>query len=241
MFDKRIKKATAILAMTIIGAFVIGCDEETNPAGNTQSQFEALASPYLICVGRNPMGVGFDFMYNGEAGGANNLEAPSVEDFLWDIKVITSKAEKTDGNHQGMPRIQLASGVQAVNYSAVESSCKGVTAYENLSVVDGSSLTWQSDGADFSMSGLTEGPTTGLPVMEEVQQQYQKLVIGDKWKMPAKNDVDGDEPVWLIKTGDGDIVKLIVTEFPADPSKYPDHDPEVTSTGFVALSWGLLD
>lgn len=240
MLHKTISK-TFIFVVVITGAFVVGCNKDTNPAGAAQDSFESLASPYLICNSRNPGGVGFDFVYKGEKGGANNFDKLSVEDFSWDIMIKTDKAEKPDGTHAGMPRIELASGVQAVNYSTIDSSCVGVDEFDALESVDVSSITWQSDDASFTMDGLPTGGSTGLPAMSAVQEQYQKLAIGEKWKSPANNDTAGDEPVWLIKTEDGDIVKFIVSDFPANPADYPGHDPEVTATGFIELSWELLD
>ncbi|PIE88628.1 MAG: hypothetical protein CSA04_00885, partial [Bacteroidetes bacterium] len=58
------------------------------------------------------------------------------------------------------------------------------------------------------------------------------LVIGCKWKVPANNNVEGDEPVWIIKTREGKIVKFIVTDFPANPAPTP--------RGYVAIEWDFL-
>ncbi len=207
-------------------------DDDNNNQNDNQEQFQSLYSPYLICGSKNPGGVGFDFEYNGETGGANNLDSLTVSDFTYDIKIRTIKVEKPDGNPGGMPYIALAASAEAINYSAVDTTCKGYTAYQNLTNGDLQTISFESDDTGFDLSGLTTG-TTGYPLMSEVQAEYQKLVIGDKWKNPAMNDIAGDEPVWIIKTIEGRLVKLIVTDFPADPAP--------TATGYVALEWDFVD
>lgn len=205
-------------------------DDDNN--NNNQEQFQSLNSPYLICANRNPGGVGFDFVYDGETGGANNLDSLTVSDFAYDIKIRTIKAEKPDGSLGGMPYITLAADAEAVNYSAVDTTCIGYTAYQNLTNSDLQTISFESDDTGFDLSNLTTG-TTGQPLMSEVQAEYQKLVIGDRWKAAAKNDIADDEPVWIIKTIEGRWVKLIVTDFPADPAP--------TATGYVALEWDFVD
>lgn len=131
-----------------------------------------------------------------------------------------------------MPYIALATDAEAVNYSSVDVSCKGYTAFTNLTNDDLQTFTFESGDTGFDLSSLATG-TTGQPLMSEVQAEFQKLVIGDRWKAAAKNDIADDEPVWIIKTIEGRWVKLIVTDFPADPAP--------TATGYVALEWDFVD
>jgi hypothetical protein len=234
MLHPTIKKAALLSVLAMAAVVHIGCDEDDGaPSGPSGSSFTSLESPYLICAGRNPGGVGFDFEYQGEEGGADNLDALQVADFDWDLKVITTKGEKPGGDHQGMPRIQLAADAEAVNYSAVDPSCKGVTRFNDLTAGDIGSPTYQSDDPSFDPSGLPVGGTLGLPTVEAMQQEYQKLVIGDKWKGPAKNDVAEDELIWIVKTSEGRLVKLIVDDFPAADAPTP--------TGYISLIWGFLE
>lgn len=220
-----------VMALTL---FTAGCDnDDSNPASNNGDEsFTSLESPYLICASRNPGGVGFDFEYDGETGGANNMDSLTVSDFIYDIKIITTKAEKTDGTLTGMPRIELSASAQAVNYSAVDTLCTGTTAFENLTADNMQTVTFQSDDGSFDLSSLETGDT-GKPLMAQVQAEYQKLVIGDRWKATAKNEIADDELVWIIKTSEGRQVKLIVTDFPADPAP--------TSTGYIALEWDFIE
>lgn len=199
---------------------------------DNQEQLKSIESPYLICAGRNPGGVGFDFEYNGKKGGANNLDLLSVSDFKYDIKIHVIKAEKPDGSLGGMPYIALAANAKAVNYSTVDPACKGYTAYKNLTKDNLQTFSFKSDDTSFNLSNLTAG-TTGKPLMSKVKAEYNKLVIGDKWKTSAKNDIANDELVWIIKTLEGRLVKLIVTDFPANPAP--------TATGYVALEWDFVD
>jgi hypothetical protein len=69
--------------------------------------------------------------------------------------------------------------------------------------------------------------------MQDLLQEYNKLVIGQKWKEAANNDIADDEPIWIIKTEEGRSVKFIVTDFPADPAP--------TSTGYIAVEWNFVE
>jgi len=128
------KSSLSILVLSILCVVLsTSCEKEGNEdPKNDNDQFESLTSPYLICASRNPGGVGFDFEYAGKKGGANNLDDPTVEDFTYDVKILTIKGEKPDGTLGGAPYIQLSATAKAVNYSAVDTSCKGFTDFTNL-------------------------------------------------------------------------------------------------------------
>ncbi|HPR58225.1 MAG TPA: hypothetical protein PK915_07630 [Bacteroidales bacterium] len=211
---------------------ITSCDteDEKEPAPN-ENQFVSLTSPYLICSTRNPGGVGFDFEYNGEKGGANNLDSLTVTDFEYDLKIRTIKGEKPDGSLGGFPYIQLSASAQAVNYSSIDTTCKGYTDFQNLNSANIQTYTLQSDDSSFDLSAVTAG-NTGSPLMLELLQEYNKLVIGQRWKEAANNEIADDEPVWVIKTREGRMIKFIVTDFPADPAP--------TSTGYIAIEWDYL-
>ncbi len=206
-------------------------DEDPQPQP-TPSTFTSLESPYLICANRNPGGVGFDFYYDGKAGGANNMESLTVNDFKADMVIRTMKGEKPDGSMAGLPFIQLFEGSKAINYSEVDFNCTGLTEFYTLSISDLPSLEYQSDDASFTLSGLQSG-STGKPLVSSLNQQYKKLIIGDKWKAAAINDIEGDEPIWIIQLADGKYAKMIVPDFPADPAP--------TATGYIDIQWALID
>lgn len=222
-----------IPAITIWGILFTSCekDEENDPAP-TENQFVSLESPYLICANRNPGGVGFDFEYNGGKGGANNLDSLTVVDFAYDLKIRIIKGEKPDGSLGGAPYIQLSSATQAVNYSAIDTTCKGPTHFANLNSSNIQNYTLQSDDASFDISTVPTG-STGSPLMQQLIQEYNKLVVGQKWKEAANNEVSDDEPIWIIETAEGRIIKFIVTDFPAHPAP--------TSTGYIAMEWDFVE
>ena len=223
----------AIVALAFWGVLFTSCekDEDDNPPSN-ESQFNSLESPYLICANRNPGGVGFDFEYNEEKGGANNLDSLTIDDFAYDLKIRTIKGEKPDGSLGGAPYIQLSATAQAVNYSAVDTTCKGFTDFTNLNSSNIQNYTLQSDDTSFDISTVPTGET-GSPLMQDLMQEYNKLVIGQKWKEAANNDIANDEPIWIIETEEGRIVKFMVTDFPADPAP--------TSTGYIVIDWGFVE
>ncbi len=231
---KQLKSSLLVITALTIGAVLFtSCekDEDDKPTPN-ESQFVSLESPYLICAGRNPGGVAFDFEYNGEKGGANNLDSLTVDDFAYDLKIRTIKGEKPDGSLGGAPYIQLSTTAQAVNYSAIDTNCKGLTDFTNLNSSNIQNYTLHSDDASFDISSVPTGET-GSPLMQDLMQEYNKLVIGQKWIEAAKNNIADDEPIWIIETEEGRIVKFIVTDFPADPAP--------TTTGYIAIEWDFVE
>ncbi len=207
-------------------------DDDNDDAPTEISTFSSLESPYLICANRNPGGVGFDFTYNETTGGANNIDSLTVNDFTYDLKVRTIKGEKTDGSTGGAPYIQLSDGTKAVNYSAVDTTCVGITKFNALSVSGLKSYTLSSDDSSFDVSSLETGDT-GSPLMTALNKEYKKLVIGATWKTTANNEIDEDELIWIVQTQEGDLVKFIVTDFPASPAP--------TTTGYIAITWDYLN
>ncbi len=222
-------------ALALVSLCFTACsdDDDDDPEPQpTPSTFTSLESPYLICASRNPGGVGFDFFYDGKAGGANNMDSLTVTDFKADMVIRTIKGEKADSTLAGMPFIQMFNGAKAINYSGVDTACKGLDKYNALSISDLAALDYQVDEASFTLGGLETG-STGKPLVSALNAQYGKLVIGDKWKSPAKNEIDGDEPIWVFQLTDGVYVKMIVADFPAKPAP--------TATGYVDIKWEIID
>lgn len=222
------------LVMLCLNTLLVSCSkDDDNNVVPDEGKFESLESPYLICAGRNPGGVGFDFEYQSKKGGANNLDSLSVEDFKYDVKIRVVKGEKPDGSLGGAPYIQLfEEDVQAVNYSAIDNSCKGIQKFKELKLSDIKEYTLKADDQSFDVSSVEKGKT-GKPLMKKLLAEYKKLVIGQEWKASANNDEEGDELIWIIKTREGKLVKFIVTDFPAAPAPTP--------KGYVAVDWDILE
>jgi hypothetical protein len=214
-------------------AVLVSCSDDDDDEEIVENNFKSLESPYLVCANRNPGGTGFDFQYMGEKGGANYLDSLSVEDFDEDVWIKTIKGEKPDGSLGGAPYIKLFDNtVEAVNYSTVDTECKGFTNFNNLNSTNVKSYTLKKDNDSFDISSVPTG-TTGKPIMTDLMTEYKKLIIGIKWKTAANNDVANDEPVFIIKTREGILVKMMVTDFPADPAP--------TATGYIAVRWDFLN
>jgi len=231
---KKIKSSVlVIVSLAFWGVLLTSCEkDEPDSPTPTENQFVSLESPYLICANRNPGGVGFDFEYNGDTGGANNLDSLTVDDFTYDLKIRTIKGEKPDGSLGGAPYLQLSATAKAVNYSNIDAECTGYADFQDLTASTIQSYTLQSDDASFDISTVPTG-STGSPLMQQLLQEYNKLVIGQKWKEAANNDIADDEPIWIIETPERRIVKFIVTDFPADPAP--------TSTGYIAIEWDFVE
>jgi hypothetical protein len=222
----------AIVALAFWGVWLTSCEkDEVDDPTPTPTQFVSLENPYLICANRNPGGVGFDFEYKGGKGGANNMDSLTVTDFEYDLKIRTIKAEKPDGSLSGVPFIQLYETVQAVNYSTVDTTCKGYSDFQNLNSTNILNYTLQSDNSSFNLANVPVG-TTGSPLMQDLNQELNKLVIGQRWKDAAGNTIADDEPIWIIQTRESKIVKFIVTQMPANPAP--------TSTGYVKIEWDFV-
>ncbi|MFA7115665.1 MAG: hypothetical protein WC140_00305 [Bacteroidales bacterium] len=217
----------AVLLMT--SSIFVSCDKnDKDDPSKKEVVSDFIESPYLICANRNPGGVGFDFWWTRQEGGAMNMDAIKIENFLADIRIKTIKAKKPDGNMAGMPYIILLNGACAINYSAINSDCKGLLAYEALAATSIEKISYKSDATDFDESKVIGGEIT----VSTVNKEYAKLVIGDRWKPTAHNEVENDEIVWLIKTSEGKIVKMIVYDFPAAGAP--------TASGYIAIKYKVI-
>ncbi len=220
-----------------LGALFVSCDndDDDNAVGpnDNNDKFTALEAPYLVCANRNPGGVGFDFEYKGKKGGANNMDKLSVKDFDADIVFRTLAAQKPNSTDLGgAPFIKLSDGVAAINYSAVKPECVGKAKFAALTQADvGNELALKADDASFSLENIAKG-STGKPEMKELKKEYQKLVIGDKWRVSANDQTPDNEIIWVIRSKEGKMIKFIVTEFPAKNA--------ATARGYVNIEWDFL-
>ncbi len=228
------KKFHYLFLALALSLFAVSCsddDNENNPNNTNTDVLTPLESPYLICAGRNPGGVGFDFEYNNQKGGAYMVDTVDLKGINADIRIRTIKAEKPDGSLAGMPFIKLNDAV-AVNYTALNPEEKGLEKFNALAKVDEASLNFKTDDATFSLDSLPKG-TNGFPQLGAVQEQYKKLVIGMKWKATARSEEEGDEIIWIIRTNEGRLVKMIIPKFPAKPAPTP--------TGYVNIQWDFVN
>jgi ligand-binding sensor domain-containing protein len=110
-----------------------------------------------------------------------------------------------------------ASSAKAVNYSSVDETCKGVTSFKNLKKSNLLDYTLKSDDPSFDISSVQKGES-GTPLMKELAKELQKISLSDKRgeNLPTTNIAD-DEPIWIIQTKEGRLVKFIVPKFPAKP------------------------
>ena len=91
----------------------------------------------------------------------------TVTDFNSDITIKTIKAEKDDGSLSGMPYIALSENVKAVNYSTVDTDCKGYSSFQALTLSSLQNYNLKSDDNSFDLTNLTTGET-GKPLVSAV-------------------------------------------------------------------------
>ena len=159
---RRFKSSILVMAMIAICSMLLftSCEKDDDDEKVVaESQFVSKESPYLICAGRNPGGMGFDFDYHGKKGGANNMDSLSVSDFKYDLKIRTIKGEKGDGSLGGAPFVQLNSTVEAVNYSTVDITCTGIEKFNALNATNVKSYTLSIDDVAFDIESVTKGGT----------------------------------------------------------------------------------
>jgi hypothetical protein len=238
------------IALAFVAAIsLIGCGEDDGVdeivTGGTSIDAPPLESPFLICAGRNPEGVGFDFISDNPGVAYNMSEAPDLE---YDILIRVLKAETPDGEVKGNPYVKLygdvggpPDAVMAFDASSLSNVQTGDAGYNALTGVTDDILSGlQKDLAGFDLDGVEKGEF-GFPLFAgegNLSDQLKKLVIGDKWKSTAKNKEgesrpSGDEQVWVIRTREGKFVKFIFCDFPAINAPTP--------TGYVAAKWEVIN
>jgi len=232
----------------VILAFVISFSIAACEHNEGKEQPTYLENPYLICANRNPGGVAFDFVIDGEIGRAVYMD--EYPEFEYDVLIKTIKVEKPDSTSGGAPAAYLygdssdvTNATLAFNASSLESIGTGSEGYNVVTSVTAEiTAGLQADKAGFDLSGVPVG-STSLPLLSGpngVGKQYQKLVIGNKWigaaKTGDKKGPSGDEQVWIVKTREGRYAKMMFTAFPASTEIGAE-----TPTGYVAIEWDLLD
>lgn len=231
---KTFKLVVVVLALLVTSISCSKDEEKLTPSYD--GKFYPLAPPYILCIGQNPGGIVFDFIYNGEKAGANNFDYPSVKDIDPDLLIKNNKCKLPQGmtGGGGMPHMILGKGVVALNYTEINPECKGFKKYEELSKSDLNNLEFKEDDSSFDLSKLTL-TDWGVPSYTDMMKEFKKLVIGNTWKLTAHNDIEGDELVWVIKTKEGDLVKMIVTKFPAKNKEGR------SLNGNIDMQWDLLN
>lgn len=237
-FKKRVKRILLMSSIVVLG---VSCASDSSDDDEKTSS--ALESPYLICASRNPGGVGFDFV-SDRSGVAYDLD--KIPDLEYDLKIKSVKAYKNVKGEvlkKGAPYAELygtstdntANAAEAVRVTGIT----GITGYGTIATAGmAQSYTYGLDTKNFSKTGL-DASSDGFLIYDkvgsttDVKGQMAELAIGEKWISTAKNATADNEAVWLIKTREGQYVKLIFTEFPASGA--------ATSTGYVAIKWELLE
>jgi len=226
------------IALVLMLGLCCSCDKDNDSRNDNpivSEKFYPLDAPFILCIGQNPGGIIFDFIYKDKKGGANYYDFPSVKDLKPDLKIKNIRCKLPEGvsGGGGMPHMRLCNGAKAVNYTAICPGCHGFTEYEKLNKSDLKELSFKEDDPNFDISKL-ELTDWGIPSYEDVIKEFEKLVIGNIWKETAHNEIKNDELVWIIKTTEGRLVKMIVTQFPAK-------NGEKVLNGNIAMEWDLLD
>ncbi|HOO71520.1 MAG TPA: hypothetical protein PK926_07140 [Spirochaetota bacterium] len=253
------KKNLLLLLSAFALLMVPGCDDSSD---DDSSKVSPVESPYLICVNRNPGGVGFDF----DSGIAYNLdENPDMD---WDLRIMTHKGHK-DANprlgHKGRPVIDLAgtSSGGASGYrhgNSVDETAYG--AFGLSDVVDSSFAFDPVDGYDISnVETITYDHSDGNG--SETGYVYAGTFNSTDYDSDAESDNTLREvynasfalanygtnggfeywwsggsfatPLYVIKTDQETVVKFWLEEFPASGSDVP------TTSGYIRIRWEVLE
>ncbi len=224
---KTLKKTFVLLLITM--SIFVGCSDDDN----NDSTIEGLTttSPYLICAGRNPGGVQFDFVINGVRGMVFNADVAATvsSNVAWDLRIQTYKGVAHEGDAPaGRPFFKLystiAQGIYITNVDssdatntyndimAVTTDLTNGIAVDTLAVFDVSSISKDTNGNLFysGVGGLKES--------------YDQMIFGETWKNPVSSQ--GKMAIFVIKTREGRHVKLMIQSFGA---------------GETDIIWNLLD
>ena len=226
-----------ILLLLITGLLACDGEDEFLPDEVTGT-FKAVEGPYALNQERYPKGVGFDFLYREESGGANYLDSLSVSDFKYDVAIKPMVLESKEGAVKNTSYAVLYGDVDhrtnaalAYNYSEYDTTMRGHTDYLELKLEADKTGIERADRGSVNMREVNNGGT-GFPLETQFLIELKKLVIADDWMQAATNEVAGDEPIWVIKTRENRYVKLIILQYrePANPQ----------GTAQVEVEWTLF-
>jgi hypothetical protein len=216
-----------------------GCDDSSSD----DNDISQVSSPFLICASRNPGGVGIDL----DSSTAYNLDDKS--DFVWDIRIKTYKGVKSNSGTAalaGAPFIKLKgtsltayqwSTYGETNYNAITLSniVEGSLAADSVEEIDIASVdvVVEADGLDSSLLGKMYYAWSGKTGLK---QKYADLTIGEAWKTinskAVQNHEHNDDPIYIIKSDDGNFFKLMITDFGPNSS--------IEKSGYIAIVWEKL-
>jgi hypothetical protein len=220
----KVQLLSAIVFLIVAGLLACDGEDEFLPDEVTGT-FKAVEGPFVLNQDRYPEGVGFDFVYREEAGGANYLDSLSVSDFKYDVAIKPMVLESKEGPVMHTAYAVLYGDVNhrtnaalAINYSEYDSTMRGHADYEDLELEAAKTGTERADQGTINMREVDNGGT-GFPLETQFLIELKKLVIADDWLQAATNDVAGDEPIWVIKTRENRYVKFIILQYqePATP------------------------
>ncbi len=233
------RKITILILFLSLTLIISNCQKDRNnpldpKADNYIEPIPPVTSPFLICANRNPGGVGFDFVMDGEKGAAYNLD--EVPDLEWDVYIKVYKGVTNDGgNLFGKPFIKLYS----TTVLAKVVSTNGQAGYNAITSTAGSTSGLAADGiAVMNITEVKRDSNNNLWYKKTppggghgLKYFYDKIIIGEKWKKSAK--AKKNQKTYIIKTREARHAKFMVKEFPASGAPTP--------TGYVDIIWDLLD
>jgi hypothetical protein len=245
---KMLSLAIALVAfagtISLAGCFWDDSDDDTSA--------QEVTSPFLICVNRNPGGVGIDL----DSGKAYNID--DYPGFDWDIRIKTIKGAQVTSSKAlslvGAPYIKLReSAVSAVKWSSA-----GSTSYDaiTLSAYTTSGLSLTVGIAEIDMSTvdtvlageLTESElsTAGVAIgnyyynsaysgfsKTGLKQKYATLVMGEAWKSAAANTSHTDDYIYIVRSSGGSYYKLMITDI--------GENSDIGQSGYIKVVWQKLE
>ncbi|MBN2039794.1 MAG: hypothetical protein JW864_07120 [Spirochaetes bacterium] len=245
----KIKKYISVFIPVIIfilSPLFTGCFSDDDNSDSTNKIAEA-ESPYLICVNRNPGGVGIDL----DSGKAYNIDDNA--DFDWDIRVKTYKGVKNDGNGNpimaGSPFIKM----KGTAVTAAVWATTGKSNYDAITFSDIASLVYESDDeaeldigsvdtiqdGEFTETQLESGSAAvgdyyyAWSGKNGLKQEYSKMTIGETWKSFSANTDDTDDKIYIVKSDEGNYFKVMVPDFG------PNSD--IGESGYIDIIWESLE
>jgi len=226
---QKIKQFNSYFIIIALGAalFMSSCSDNNGTGPDLGPK--SVTSPFLICAGRNPGGVGIDL------DSSKAYELDDNPDFDCDLKIQNYKGvsgPSDDPKFSGRPYIALkGTTVSAYNWSETsKEGTMGQDVYDDIVRADVTNKTFTADQvADIDISAVdkVESGDYDDPKYEGkyfysrggkngLKQEYTNLQIGDRWKTGAGSEADAkntdhtDDPIYIIKSDKDDYFKFMI-------------------------------
>lgn len=195
---KLFKTNQLLIALFALCLIIVSCEDSDDPTIDT--------STFIGSIETNPQsfpaGGGLD-MDGIIAGRIAQLD--TAPNFEYDLKILAYKTSQG-----GRPAVFLwgnqasAESVKAVDVSALSGIGLGLVGFDEFTTVTQEMIQGLASDGLFDFDPTTDVDNSGKPDLTKLEQEYTKLVIGDK----VVRLEEAEQPVFLIQSREGTFYKF---------------------------------